>query len=278
MCSPEQWRQSYLSTIVTKLESALEAIEKKLHYSGVVTVVVEADSASQLPAPTKKRKLEPLNLLVSSNEFLSSIEANFNDVLMYEEEEAQKLARSHIPLETLQIQAMGRMREHQRKIKSDGAALELVGWFKGSFFSWVDRPDCGGAPEPAGVAVMKTDEKTCRVEILAARMFYVVLFYVLPSPEGASSGSLSWRVSAKTGVVRSLTVNASAKLYETGAVRWNLSCDGASPASCRLATLTASLPGGRGDVGWQHSQLFRQALDDRTAAMEIRVDVEETSD
>ncbi|XP_048483549.1 peptide-N(4)-(N-acetyl-beta-glucosaminyl)asparagine amidase [Plutella xylostella] len=537
----------YENTTVAKLEQAVEAIEKKLHYSGVVTMVAEADSATQTPAPKKKRKLEPSHFLITSNEFLCRVELNFNGVLMYEDEELQQLARSHIPLETLQIQAMERMREHQRKIKSGAVTskdmtfemallLELVAWFKGSFFSWVDRPaceGCGGVPEHAGDLLMKTPKELCRVEVYKcpscgtetkfprhnslrallktrrgrcgewascflllcrslgyeARRVYDVtdhvwaevfdfdsdkwihvdpceakvnapliyehgwkkkLSYVLafscddlqdvtwryttnhkevlrrrnrcteqqlmaaifklreerqqqlsparrkylakravkelvelmverqPSDyesegrisgsvqwrqqraeigdkshvfelqqpaqysiryfaaqdkyevdmdrvrvkdisgwqngvfncekmfrkeekdwkmvylareEGAPSGSVSWRISTSTGVIRSLTVSASTKLYETGAVSWTLRCGDedavpveitATPTtfttSCRLATLTATLSGGRGDVGWQHSQLFRQALTDDAAAMEIQAVIEETKD
>ena len=42
-------------------------------------------------------------------------------------------------------------------------------------------------------------------------------------------------------------------------------------SGCSHFTLTVSMSGGRGDVAWQHTQLFRQKSDDRSASLKLKI-------
>lgn len=46
--------------------------------------------------------------------------------------------------------------------------IELIGWFKFKFFSWVDKPpceNCGGPTEFAGTSIMQAETESCNLEV-----------------------------------------------------------------------------------------------------------------
>lgn len=68
----------------------------------------------------RKSTLPTTKFLLQSTKytFLLTIQALFNRVLEYEDEDLQILARGHIPIVTLQLRALDRVREQQKRIKS----------------------------------------------------------------------------------------------------------------------------------------------------------------
>jgi peptide-N4-(N-acetyl-beta-glucosaminyl)asparagine amidase len=73
--------------------------------------------------------------------------------LRYEDKELQHKALALIPLNDFEIAAVNNLRKLQKAIKSGHTSeqefdiqelilFELLSWFKNSFFSWVDSPEC----------------------------------------------------------------------------------------------------------------------------------------
>ncbi|KAK2864603.1 hypothetical protein Q7C36_003757 [Tachysurus vachellii] len=113
----------------------------------------------------------------------------------------------------------------------------------------------------------------------------------LARTEGASSGSLCWRiVCAPVGMtIKSVSVRAVSQTFNSGAVRWRLRSSDSSiefPGDGEMHSPTgltgsaevvveAELSGGDGEAAWQHAQLFRQSLKDtETSSFEILVQME----
>ncbi|XP_013415884.1 peptide-N(4)-(N-acetyl-beta-glucosaminyl)asparagine amidase-like [Lingula anatina] len=96
--------------------------------------------------------------------------------------------------------------------------------------------------------------------------------------EGAATASITWKVDCTDSglLVDTVEVLASSCVYEDGKISWRLCGDNqiCMPIKeskrtltddlngCRELTLTAELSKGRGDVAWQHTQLFRQQKDE----------------
>jgi hypothetical protein len=85
--------------------------------------------------------------------FLERVAIHFRAALRYEDKELQSKALALIPLEDFEMAAESNMRELQKAIKSGLTSkkevdiqelilIELLSWFKNSFFSWVDTPQC----------------------------------------------------------------------------------------------------------------------------------------
>lgn len=85
--------------------------------------------------------------------FLQRVTSHFRAVLRYEDKELQSKALALIPLKDFELAAESNMRKLQRAIKSgrtneqeidiqEFILMELLSWFKNSFFSWVDSPEC----------------------------------------------------------------------------------------------------------------------------------------
>lgn len=99
-------------------------------------------------------------------DFLLRLQSSLQHVLLYEDPDLQRRARDIIPLAELEKKA----KEASQKTKQGGEAgvderdcliLELLSWFKGSFFKWVDKPKCpwcGSLTFPVGVVPPTPEE------------------------------------------------------------------------------------------------------------------------
>ncbi|XP_036617104.1 peptide-N(4)-(N-acetyl-beta-glucosaminyl)asparagine amidase [Trichosurus vulpecula] len=101
----------------------------------------------------------------------------------------------------------------------------------------------------------------------------------LARKEGSSSAYISWKFECGSlGLkVDTISVRTSSQTFTSGRVQWKLRSDSAQvelPGDKSLHSyrdfsdateviLEAKLSGGDGDVAWQHTQLFRQSLNDR---------------
>ena len=92
---------------------------------------------------------------------MQRVQSNMRHVLMYEDLALQEKARSTIPVSSLQQEAEARLhtlqqaggREAGEVDMRDCLILELLNWFKKSFFQWVDSlpcEACGGSTHHAG--------------------------------------------------------------------------------------------------------------------------------
>ncbi|XP_045502019.1 peptide-N(4)-(N-acetyl-beta-glucosaminyl)asparagine amidase [Colias croceus] len=162
---------------LNKLRLAKLAIEKKITFCcGPHKLKL---SNTKIKTPKKQYKLMPVYVDIFNKELLLTIQSLFNTILNYENEELQQLAREQIPITTLEIRALERMRENQKKIKTgdtkehdlpyDRALLmELIGWFKYKYFQWVDAPACEQCDGPTRLlqhTTMRTETETCNVEV-----------------------------------------------------------------------------------------------------------------
>ncbi|XP_059057939.1 peptide-N(4)-(N-acetyl-beta-glucosaminyl)asparagine amidase [Achroia grisella] len=165
---------------LSKLRIAQVTIERKLCvcYGGLDQSKTSIKSIRSQPQ-TKKTILTPANILKTKNPLLLKIEALFNNMIKYEDEDLQDLARQCIPIVTLQLMAIDRVRERQKKIKAGefkgqdlpfdiALLMELINWFKHKFFSWVDKPACkrcGGETVFAKTTSLRTETETCTLEL-----------------------------------------------------------------------------------------------------------------
>lgn len=104
----------------------------------------------------------------------------------------------------------------------------------------------------------------------------------LSRTESASTGSITWQVDLSSCdlVIDSIIIVATSSTFQTGRVDWKLNGDNASQSETlsggrestvtsvlngsKTLKLTATLTGGKGDVAWQHAQLFRQPFDSQS--------------
>ncbi|XP_075403256.1 peptide-N(4)-(N-acetyl-beta-glucosaminyl)asparagine amidase isoform X1 [Tenrec ecaudatus] len=100
----------------------------------------------------------------------------------------------------------------------------------------------------------------------------------LARKEGSSFAYISWKFECgSVGLkVESISIRTSSQTFETGIVQWRLQSDTAQVellgdknlrsyydfSGVTEVILEAELNRGEGDVAWQHTQLFRQSLDD----------------
>ncbi|XP_066934387.1 peptide-N(4)-(N-acetyl-beta-glucosaminyl)asparagine amidase-like [Clytia hemisphaerica] len=100
-----------------------------------------------VPVPGKRKlRFNPAGLNNHKTQFFHSLSSHTNQVLLYEEEALQIIARSHIPLDELKTKA----EKEYSKTKNlnstssyeDCLLLEMLTWFKNDFFSWMNSPKC----------------------------------------------------------------------------------------------------------------------------------------
>ena len=96
--------------------------------------------------------------------------------------------------------------------------------------------------------------------------------------DGTKTGKIAWKLDLqKTDLeVKSVELLINSTIFESGKIIWQLLGDskallptpGMTLKSEELSgskslILKATLSGGKGDVGWQHAQLFRTKMDDQ---------------
>uniref|UniRef100_A0A8C8S4A3 Peptide-N(4)-(N-acetyl-beta-glucosaminyl)asparagine amidase n=1 Tax=Pelusios castaneus TaxID=367368 RepID=A0A8C8S4A3_9SAUR len=91
--------------------------------------------------------------------FFETLQSNFQHVLVYENQSLQKKALSFIPVQKLKERAQEKLTQARNMDKGtdvnedDFLLLELLHWFKGEFFQWVNTlpcSKCGGPTELKG--------------------------------------------------------------------------------------------------------------------------------
>ncbi|XP_016136860.1 peptide-N(4)-(N-acetyl-beta-glucosaminyl)asparagine amidase-like [Sinocyclocheilus grahami] len=122
-----------------------------------------ASSSSAVPTPAPAA----LPFTLSRVTFLKTLQSNFQHVLIYESPELQQKALNCIPHELLRSRAEERLKQAKDAEpacnlgEEDMLVLELLQWFKGDFFSWVDNlpcSRCGGATQPSGSLPPSNDD------------------------------------------------------------------------------------------------------------------------
>ncbi|XP_038828062.1 peptide-N(4)-(N-acetyl-beta-glucosaminyl)asparagine amidase [Salvelinus namaycush] len=105
--------------------------------------------------------------LESSMIFLTTLQSNFQHVMEYENSELQQKALGVIPHQQLTTTAKEKLQQAKQAdpdcnlSEEDLLVLELLRWFKGEFFSWVDClpcNHCGGPTQSSGPLAPSTDD------------------------------------------------------------------------------------------------------------------------
>ncbi|XP_066530693.1 peptide-N(4)-(N-acetyl-beta-glucosaminyl)asparagine amidase isoform X2 [Hoplias malabaricus] len=109
----------------------------------------------------------PQQSQLSNMTFLRTLQSNCQHVMVYEKPELQQKALSYIPRGQLCSRARDRLQEARRAdrecslTEEDMVVLELLQWFKGEFFSWVDSLpciQCGGKTQSSGSLSPSTED------------------------------------------------------------------------------------------------------------------------
>lgn len=123
-------------------------------------------STSPVPSQPATPVQQPPSL-ESSMSFLVTLQSNFQHVMVYENLELQRKAKSCIPHEQLSSNAEKKLKEANEadpdcKVgQEDYVVLELLRWFKQDFFSWVDSlpcSRCGGQTHNMGSLSPSTED------------------------------------------------------------------------------------------------------------------------
>uniref|UniRef100_A0A4W5PPQ6 Peptide-N(4)-(N-acetyl-beta-glucosaminyl)asparagine amidase n=1 Tax=Hucho hucho TaxID=62062 RepID=A0A4W5PPQ6_9TELE len=105
--------------------------------------------------------------LESSMIFLTTLQSNFQHVMEYENSELQQKALGVIPHQQLTTTAKEKLQQAKQAdpdcnlSEEDLLVLELLRWFKGKFFSWVDClpcNHCGGPTQSSGPLAPSTED------------------------------------------------------------------------------------------------------------------------
>ncbi|CDF39846.1 unnamed protein product [Chondrus crispus] len=114
---------------VSDLQAALEQVS--LNSSNRKSVAgASSDNGHQVDSKTR--------------EFLSQVSKYQQAVCAYEDADFQDKARKTAPLQELRLKANDRLEKQRKDYPTYELALakELLTWFKESFFTWVNSPDC----------------------------------------------------------------------------------------------------------------------------------------
>ncbi|XP_046403420.1 peptide-N(4)-(N-acetyl-beta-glucosaminyl)asparagine amidase [Ischnura elegans] len=111
---------------------------------------------------------------VDMNPLMGQILYFYNFVLEYEKPDLLQAAKKCIPLSELEMAAERNMRKIQFQYKqgikenvtiSDLLLMELVSWFKNTFFTWVDSPKCSTCGGPTKFLMVSKQDGKERVEL-----------------------------------------------------------------------------------------------------------------
>nr|XP_006825602.1 PREDICTED: peptide-N(4)-(N-acetyl-beta-glucosaminyl)asparagine amidase-like [Saccoglossus kowalevskii] len=160
-----------------RLHSELETSRnKKL---GKDTAISQMPTSPSVVAPTASSSVagatgmttSSQNFQVTEPEFFQKLRNNFDHVLIYEDRSLQEKARSLIPLSELSKIAGEKFKNLQESMKDipgekaldmrDCLLIEMINWFKTSFFSWMNSPKCdrcGGETKHTGMATPSADD------------------------------------------------------------------------------------------------------------------------
>jgi peptide-N4-(N-acetyl-beta-glucosaminyl)asparagine amidase len=123
--------------------------------------------------------------------FLHKIYVAANGVLEFERESLQKKARACVPEGELWIAAENRLHniqlekvgviEAEEKGLPDLFLIELLQWFKHSFFSWVDKPPCQFCSGPTSFVGLSADPshlaEASRTELFSCSRGHITPFH-----------------------------------------------------------------------------------------------------
>lgn len=124
-----------------------------------------ASPASAAPVPTPAPAALPITS--SSVTFPRTLRSNFQHVMVYEKPALQQKALICIPHVLLRSNAKERLKQAKDADpacgleEEDMLVLDLLQWFKGDFFSWVDSlpcSRCGGKTQPSGSLPPSNDD------------------------------------------------------------------------------------------------------------------------
>ncbi|XP_036423576.1 peptide-N(4)-(N-acetyl-beta-glucosaminyl)asparagine amidase [Colossoma macropomum] len=130
----------------------------------------QASAPQQLTQPAAQPAAQPATQQQSPQSnmsFLRTLRSNFQHVMTYESPELQRKALSCIPRGQLCSGAEERLQQARKADPScnlaeeDMLLLELLQWFKGEFFSWVDSlpcSRCGGSTQSFGSLSPSADD------------------------------------------------------------------------------------------------------------------------
>ncbi|XP_043073069.1 peptide-N(4)-(N-acetyl-beta-glucosaminyl)asparagine amidase-like [Puntigrus tetrazona] len=152
-----QVRESIAAERDQRLGTSKAASNQQSHPPPPAGPSASSSSAISTPAPAPPPAALPFTL--SSGTFQKTVQSNFQHVLIYESPELQQKALSCIPHELLRSRAKERLKQAKdvepacNLDEEDMLVLELLQWFKGDFFTWVDNlpcSRCGGPTQPSG--------------------------------------------------------------------------------------------------------------------------------
>uniref|UniRef100_A0A4W4H6J3 Peptide-N(4)-(N-acetyl-beta-glucosaminyl)asparagine amidase n=1 Tax=Electrophorus electricus TaxID=8005 RepID=A0A4W4H6J3_ELEEL len=128
-------------------------------------------TSAQAPArqpPAQAPAQHQQSLVSVSMALLRTLQSNSQHVMVYEDKALQRRAQSCMPREQLHSRARERLRQAREAdpgcsfAEEDMLVLELLQWFKGDFFSWVDSlpcSRCGGRTQSSGSLPPSADDQ-----------------------------------------------------------------------------------------------------------------------
>lgn len=95
--------------------------------------------------------------------------------------------------------------------------------------------------------------------------------------EGAEQGEIVWRFDfSKAGLrIKSYKLRFERKTFGEGQIEVNVIADNgnANIVGASVFQIKAVLSGGKGDVAWQHAQLFRQSLNQAECLFDLQIEL-----